>query len=313
MLSADQLEARTRTLGASEIAAVAGISPWAGPLDVWMRKRRGRDGEIPPMIEASPPEGAMRIGHAFEPAIARMVAEDLAIDPALLVEPTSAAVCAGEPWASATPDRLLPDGTGLEIKMVGSRLAHHWRNGVPGYVRAQAQWQAKCADLDGVHVAPVIGGTDYQRHYTPRDESLIKSLMDIGRDFWARNVVGNVAPEGDGEALLTLARLRYPVETLDAAEAPPGATEIAAELLTLRTSIKAARDRERVLQAEMCGLLGEHSAMAGDWGRATWKAQAGSIKWRAVAEEIAGSPIADAITDRHRGESRRRFFFYPKK
>jgi putative phage-type endonuclease len=92
---ADWLAARRQGIGASELAAVLGVSPYQSPFGLWWAKREGWD---------LPQTENMHIGKALEPVIADLFAEkvDLHVvrpDAGLYQHPH-------RPWMLATPDYL---------------------------------------------------------------------------------------------------------------------------------------------------------------------------------------------------------------
>lgn len=114
-------------VGASELAAVLGISPYASPFSLWWSKQDGWDAE--------PASRRQRYGHAVEDGIAGLFAEDR---PELLVCRPGAGLW-GHPverWLVATPDFLA----------VASDADPGWRDDATGLTSGP---------LPGVHVEPV--------------------------------------------------------------------------------------------------------------------------------------------------------------
>ena len=106
------LAKRRGFLGASDVAAVLGVSPWAGPLDVYLDKIHAVE-----MQESR----AMRRGHAMEPVIADWYAEETGREIQNLGA-TCFQIHPHIPFLGATLDRLIVgDERGnapLEIKSV---------------------------------------------------------------------------------------------------------------------------------------------------------------------------------------------------
>ncbi|MET8908359.1 YqaJ viral recombinase family protein [Micromonospora sp. NPDC004551] len=114
-------------VGASEMAAVLGISPWASPFSLWWAKQDG--------WEAEETTRRQRYGHAVEDGIAGLFAEDR---PELLVVRPGAGLW-GHPverWLVATPDFLA----------VAGDVDPGWRDEGTGLTSGP---------LPGVHVEPV--------------------------------------------------------------------------------------------------------------------------------------------------------------
>ena len=152
-LTAEQLALRQTGIGASEIAAVAGLDPHRTPLDVWMLKRG----------LAGPFAGNefTRWGDRLEAVIAGAYAEARGV----LLDTRDTLRHAGEPWMLATPDRVVLDSAGaeerlLQVKNRGLRQADRWgepgTDQVPDAVAAQCHWEMAVTGLALCDVAVLI-------------------------------------------------------------------------------------------------------------------------------------------------------------
>jgi putative phage-type endonuclease len=178
-------------IGASEVAAVLGISPWDSPLDVWGVKL----GHWAPKESTLP----MELGHWVEEFIARRwvgrAGEFISKAANLTIE------LDGYPHIRATPDRVIEDGeraVGLvECKNVTWRLSHHWADGPPIYVQAQCQVQlAASPAADRVDVVAMID--DEIRQYTvERDQKTIDTIVEQVDAWWQKHIVGGERPDPD--------------------------------------------------------------------------------------------------------------------
>lgn len=209
-------EQRRAGIGASEIAAVMGISPWESPFSLYWRKVNGWE------FEANP---EMEWGTRLEPVVAEKYQDghpDEIVQPSGLVE-------GPEPWMLATPDRLLmamvpaelhcyrvPDGgqlldTMAVLELKTAHSAHDvWgeagTDDIPVHYRAQVQWQMLCVDVQWAVVAVLIGGSDYREYTVLRDDRDIRVMVEYGRRFMARLQAGD--PPSLDEHTATLATVR---------------------------------------------------------------------------------------------------------
>ncbi|WP_162881453.1 YqaJ viral recombinase family protein [Micromonospora aurantiaca] len=122
-------------VGASELAAVLGISPYASPFSLWWSKQDGWDAE--------PASRRQRYGHAVEDGIAGLFGED---HPELLVCRPGAGLW-GHPverWLVATPDFLAVAADAPLCSHGGDCLVHRDAAGLHNL-----------DDQGGVHVEPV--------------------------------------------------------------------------------------------------------------------------------------------------------------
>lgn len=195
-------------IGASEVAAVLGISPWDSPHDVWGAKL----GHWEPKRSTL----AMELGHWMEEFIARRWVPQ---HRERMQPGTGTRALPGFPHIRATPDReihpsMCDELLGLiECKNVGWRLSHHWADGPPIYVQAQCQVQMACIDAPRVDVVAMID--DEIRQYTvERDQATIDRIVEQVDAWWQRHIVGGVRPPVDSgpseKVAAALSRMHVP-------------------------------------------------------------------------------------------------------
>lgn len=188
--SPDWHAARLQGIGASEIAAIIGLSPWESAWSLWHRKA----GIVGPPAE----DDLMLAGTDFEPAIANRYAIR---HPEVTVSTTGTWRSRERPWQLANPDRLINDRIPLEVKF--SPYGDGWGDEdsgiVPIYYRCQLQWQIDVLDVDhGVLFAWVAGS--YREYRLDRDDEDIALLRDAAARFWA-SLPSESNPDGDPPAL----------------------------------------------------------------------------------------------------------------
>lgn len=181
-------EARTHSIGASEVAAILGLSPWQTPLQVY-RAKMGIPGEIP--------EDLAYFGHALEAPIAKWIRDKHPeVGP---VEPGFSARSLEWPWLTATPDRLASD-VGLvypiEIKTSSAYSKDKWADGVPLYYQTQVQTQLAVLGAPFGWLAVLHGGNSPELYRVERDDAFIQDhLIPKTKAFWEDHVLARVAPE----------------------------------------------------------------------------------------------------------------------
>lgn len=330
-LTERDLELRRSSLGASEIGVIAGHGLYrrVTPFTIWEAKVFGSGHEIGDL-------GA--IGHAFEPAIAQLYAEQVGETVHLYrgrrrVHPT-------ERWRSATPDYYVldrprrthkhPDGPDrpeprrlLECKWVGPGQEIHWdttaADGVPQLYRDQAEWQMDVCEINEADIAGFFASE--RRLYIWRfgpDLELREKLISTGAEWWAEHVITQKPPVVDeSDAAKRFLRRKYPDNNGEIIVAPPEAQQLAETFVDARDAEKKAKLAKEAAQNQLCELIGENLGIQSFWGRATWKAPArGKTKDSAVIQEFrnmlelrgVSAEELDAVIERHTPPASRRFY-----
>lgn len=176
--------ARRNGIGASEIAAVVGLSPFESPFSLWHRKK----GNIP---GADPSNPLFYWGHALEPLVAQRFAELHPEWPHVL--PVGTYRHADRDWQFANADRALwplhasEQKSLLEIKT--TRYGDGWgpsgSTEIPLHVRCQVTQQMDVFSAPYAWVAVLIGGNDYREYRIDYDETDAAALCEAGAAFWA--------------------------------------------------------------------------------------------------------------------------------
>jgi len=167
-------EFRRSHIGASDISAIMGISPWKSAYTLWLEKT-GRK-------EPDKPNSAMLRGTQLEPE---------ALDAYLkfsgnLVMPS---VCVSKKWeiAMASLDGVSEDGKIiLEIKCPSDRIFQMALDGkIPGYYTCQMQWQMYVEDRAEVcDYFPYAGSDRYTTLTIFPDKEYQATLVKAGKEFW---------------------------------------------------------------------------------------------------------------------------------
>lgn len=305
-LTTEQLEMRRTGIGASEVAAVCGISPWQSPIDVWLRKV-GATGE-------EEPNEAMQAGNFLERGILDWYAHEMggiALETGLptLRHPK-------HEFAFATPDGRWKDGSRLvQVKNVGLRMTAHWGEdpeSIPEDYRAQIEWEMEVTGVSRCDVAVCIGGQKLRIYPIERDPELAASLVVIVGAFWRNHVLAEVPPPIDAsDSARRYLEKRHPSHVKPLAVAPPEAEEWAHRYAAALALEKQADDEKRLAGNKLREMIGEAEGVAGPWGKATWKQNGKAAPaWKQIAEELGATP---EIIARHTPPGGRVLRVYPKK
>lgn len=219
------LDHRRSGIGASEVAAVLGISPYESPFSLWWRKFMGWD------IEATP---EMRTGTYLEPTIADWYAQYHAAPAELVVRTGGLYAHPDRAWQLATPDRLLhawghcgsiaelhddleclkciAKGLNLFAVLECKWVAYSWDGwgaeggpDIPVHYRAQVQWQM---DVMGVGSAAVcaLGPGGFRVYNLLRDDKDITVMREAGQRFMTSLLEGEPPNVDDHTATLPMLR-----------------------------------------------------------------------------------------------------------
>ena len=245
------LDLRRTGIGASDIAAVLGVSPWSTPRQVWIQKT------TPEAPEAMTNED-MEWGLRMEGLILAEAEDRLGLDfvPQLLVRSDE------RPWMMATVDGIT-DGAVLEVKKVDD---WSWDE-IPDHYMMQVQWQLAVTGYDKGWIAALHRGRRLELYPVLRDEEVIAGLVEAGERFWL--LVEQVEPPpvsaDDSEYLGWL----WPDSVEEAVEIVEA---LADELVAAKRDADAAESRFEEVKARVKDAMGKaDTAVVGQRVAVTWK------------------------------------------
>lgn len=229
-----QQERFTKAIGSTDISAIVGTSPFAGPWETYMRLTQ-------------PPEDndndLMKMGRDLEPYIVGSVAK---LDPRWLValglseedsKPSRLVIREGVSRhlyfddglsTRSTPDGFIPYGEtdvpviSIEAKLVvyGDLSAWSGELGdydewvsrglplessvIPAYYADQCQWHM-LHEGTKITIVPMLAGFSARIKYfvIPRDEERITELLESAREFWSNYITGDDTPPPDASPAMT--------------------------------------------------------------------------------------------------------------
>lgn len=235
----DWLAWRREGVGGSDVAAVAGLSPWATPLSVWLDKT-GRGVET---AETEP----MRWGNLLE----GIVTDEFEIETGLYVHHRQTlAIDVEHPWRRCTLDGLAADrpptassSTGLYEGVVQVKTTRHgaWET-LPDQYALQVTWEMGVTGLERAWVPTLHHGNAFRIYEVDFDAATFDLLAAMVDRFWRDHVETDVAPAPDGEAATTSAlRDAFTPGTAGELEADRDLAELLLELQDRRDNVKRAQ------------------------------------------------------------------------
>lgn len=287
MLTEEQKKKRLQGIGGSEISALVGLNPFAGPIDVWRSKCEGY--EIPVTHH-------MERGTYLEDGVAKWYASRTGAtlaETGTLTHPSFARVM-------CTPDRLatFSDGSRLDlsIKVPGPRAQDHWgtpgTDEVPEPYFVQVQWELLILEahygITRADIAAPIDG-DLAVYHVSADRDTQQYLVEEANLFWTRYVQTRTPPPVDGsESSGEWLKARFPKHTRPMMVATSEAHDLMCELFEARTERKRHELREELATQRLKAILGDAEGMQGNGWKILFRANKDSVKvdWKAIAAEV---------------------------
>lgn len=177
---------RRGSVGASDVAAIMGLSPYdVTALDVY-RSKLGIERRFDALLGW--------IGHKSEQIIEDWVHEWSGLDVEL--QPGFMARSVEWPFLHATFDRVASRPfTTFQFKTAHQYAGHHWDEGVPDDIRVQVQAEMAVAGTPRACVVVWIGGRDFRLFWEDRDDAFIRDyLIPAVEQFWFGHVRPRVEP-----------------------------------------------------------------------------------------------------------------------
>lgn len=259
-------------IGASEIAAIVGISPWAKPWTIYARKHK--------LIEPQAQTEEMFWGTMLEPVIAQVFSMRMGLP----VEWYNQRIYSEKrPWQYASPDAfIIPAPTAprwiLECKTAGLHASSNWdrnasdEDGVPDYYAAQVQWQLSTLELEVGYIAVLIAGNDFRTYRIEHDPVLEDILLEAGEEFWRKHILQKVEPPIDGsEDARQYLRKRYPREREKLRPATLAEMEWLNQYAQLRHLLEQGETRKKELENQITQSIADHEGLEWQGGKLTWK------------------------------------------
>lgn len=272
-LTPEQLEARKKHIGSSDVSMILNCHPFGlSAFDLWLEKT----GRLPEKKS----NDLMEIGNALEPLIMDYAESKLgAIERSVYRE------CKSLPVIASNLDGMVIS-TGEPVEGKSSNVQGFARNdfgeegtdNIPNGYILQVQTQLVCVDdaIEQAHVAAWIGGRGKCLFTVKRSVDLCNIIIEEAAKFWAC-VESDTPPEGSLPSLESLSKMRRQPKTI----VPIDGLKVARwkKMEALRKRVV---EREEELKREVLTELGD--AEAGDYGDSetilTYYAESVKAHWR---------------------------------
>jgi putative phage-type endonuclease len=254
------LKARRKGIGASDIAAIMGVSPWSTPLQVWVSKVTD---EAPEVEQTEAMEWGQRLEESIIQAFEDRTGDYCDHHGALWQHDSKG-------WMLATPDAVIMDD-GEEWGVVEAKTTNDWEwDEIPPHYMMQVQWQMATLEVEHGYLAVLHRGRRLEVYEIHPDPELQEAMMTAAEGFWFSFVTTETPPPAEGADNQFLATL-YPTSTEKPVEVAP---EIVEELRQAKHSMSKAKSRVAAAEAALKEILQDgDTAVVGQEIVATWKTQ----------------------------------------
>lgn len=251
------LAEREKGIGASEVAAILGLSPWDTPFSLWLKKTR--------QAEPEPENFAMRRGHYLEDAVVQWWQDETGEK---VIKASAADIIYVHPdydFMRATPDRIVRGRKKmLEVKSTAGYMGEE----IPDYYLAQCIYQMYVTGIHEEELIYIQGDLTFGRFNVQYDAEFAEFIAQKVKEFWNDCVIGGKEPELISVSDFTL-KGSDPGTTIEADK------EALSQLLSLRTLSKELNTKEADAEAYKDSIklyMGENESITYD-GKvlATWK------------------------------------------
>jgi putative phage-type endonuclease len=266
MLSVEQKEQRKHGLGATDCAAVMGLSPYRTPYELWMIKT-GRMEE-----EAILSDDRLHLRHAHEETISREYARRMNVK---LRRVNQTVIHKRLPFMLCNLDRVV---IGLrkiiECKSSSGFMRATWGESgtdeAPIAYMLQVQHQLACSEYDDADIAALIDIDDYRIFKQPRNEKVIQRIEDACEKFWVENVLADVPPPATTRGDL---KLMYPINNGNFIDLTGNVSLLLDDLETIKQNIKSCTTDKEKLEKEIIEIIADNDGIKdGDRIVATFQA-----------------------------------------
>jgi putative phage-type endonuclease len=276
---------RRKSIGASEVAAVMGLSRFSTALDVYKHKQ-GIDTDFDPVLAF--------IGHQSEPIMEAWVHKfsglHVTLWPGFMARSTEI------PILHASFDRVSFDPfTTWQFKTAHHYAGHHWDEGIPTDIRVQVQAEMFVAGTQKAGVVVWIGGREFRLFWEPRDDRFIdEHMIPALGEFWNR-VLDGIPPEPSN--LAEIAEV-YPTDPGTVLELPETAFETLERITVLNSDITAQEKERDALKVALSEFVqGAETLTYAGRPVATWKTQKGRASFDKRTFELDHPDLAAAYTN----------------
>lgn len=295
------LTMRSKGIGGSDVGAICGLSKYRSAYATYLSKI----GELP----KEPESNAAHFGTILE----EVVAKEFTRQTGKKVKRNNKMLFHKDyPFMLANLDRMvIGERAFLECKTTSAYNADQWDGDkIPETYMLQIQHYMEVLDYDYCYIACLIGGQKFVWKEIRRDPELIKTMIEIERNFWEEHVLKRIPPAVDGgEADAEILSKLYQESKDNEIPLPATAAETIARYRELKSKATELEEELKNCENYLKDLLGENESGYIDDLKVTWK----TIKSNRVDSKILKDKYPDIYKECCYESSCRKFGIkYPK-
>lgn len=260
-------------LGASDIAGVLGLSPWASPWSIWATKVG--------LVEDAADSEAMEFGRMAEPMLAAYFTDRTGL---VVTGQQTRCEHPERPWMRCTVDGFVFDGPSriidrsvppLGVVEFKSTSEPPWDE-VPLHYQCQATWTLLVTGMERlwfgvIHLA--FGRPRFRVYEFTLNPTDADTIQRKAAEFWALVEAGTPPPVDGSEATTDALQAAWGETTDDELELDEDGLSLLANLTVCRRALKDYEAKRSAYENAIRERLGEHESGTVDGWKVTWKPQ----------------------------------------
>lgn len=271
MLNAIQTAELSKGIGASECAAVLGISDYMTPYELWLEKTGRREHED---ISHKP---HIMMGNLLEPIIAKRYSQ---ITGEKLVRVNKALHHKDFPHILCHLDRKVVGKRKLVEIKTANPFSNEWGDDgsdhVPLSYVAQVQHQLACSEFEEADLTVYRGTTDQRIYPIERSEAVIKNIIEKLNHFWFHHVLDDIPPPVTTRRDLLL---KNPTNNGNYIEVDSDIRLVMLDISNKKSQVKSLNEELKQAEFQVIKFIGEHDGIKeGEKVLATFKADKNGTK-----------------------------------
>ena len=253
---------RQQGLGASDVAAILGMSKWKTPYQIWMQKT-GQEGQ------QEQTQVQLR-GLLLEDGIMRWyeIEQETSVN-----RPQAIYRSKQYPFMQYTPDGICEkDNLIINVQVKSTRIREGWgdfSDEVPDEVNIQSQYEMMISGIEVTHIPVLLPSLEFKLYCIEADKEIQGYIKESCEEFWMNNVQKGIEPE-----LITNedAKSRYPFSKASIIHGSQVVIEDCQKLKTLKEEIKTLEKEKEEAEARIKSFMGENDTLLfQEKVLATWK------------------------------------------